>query len=231
MIDWTPYLTGGAAARSDSMSGMTPDFQSALAAMFADAPEEIRSQLQIKSGFRSPELQAKLWQDALAKYGSPEIARKWVAPPGKSQHGHGNASDLGYLSPAARAWAHQNAGKYGLAFPLANEDWHIELASARGGPALHGGALDSGQVATQPEQQAPVEKNPLRLAWAYRTGKMTPEDAALYEKGLSAGAFEQPAQVDPLAAYQRVAQRTPRPMQVGQFNQLPMPKGWGGLGG
>jgi len=147
--DWTPYLAGGAAARPDSMSGMNPEFQSALANMFASAPPDIRGQLQIKSGYRSPEVQAKLYADALAKYGSPEAARKWVAPPGKSQHGHGNAGDLGYLSPAAREWAHQNAAQYGLAFPLSNEDWHIELASARGGAprvgGSGGGGADSGQ--------------------------------------------------------------------------------------
>lgn len=92
-----------------------------------------------------------------------------------------------------------------------------------------GGGADAGQAAN-PVKQAPVEKNPLRLAWAYRNGKMTPEDAALYEKGIKAGAFEQSAQEDPLDVYQQVAQRRPRQMQVGQFNQLPMPQGWGGLG-
>lgn len=127
-MDLTQFLVGGAAARPDSLSGMNPDFQSALAAMFAAAP----GGLQIKSGFRSPEVQAQLWDQALAKYGSPEAARKWVAPPGRSQHGHGNAADLGYLSPEAKAWAHANASQFGLAFPLSNEPWHIELASARG---------------------------------------------------------------------------------------------------
>lgn len=128
-MDLAQYLTGGAAGRPDSLTGLTPDFQSALAQMFAAAP----GGLQIKSAYRSPELQAQLWDQALAKYGSPEAARKWVAPPGRSQHGRGNAVDLGYLSDDARAWAHANAGQYGLAFPLSNEDWHVELASARHG--------------------------------------------------------------------------------------------------
>lgn len=128
-VDLSQYLTGGAAGRPDSLSGLNPQFQSALASMFAAAP----GGLQIKSAYRSPELQAQLWEQALAKYGSPEAARKWVAPPGRSQHGHGNAVDLGYMSDDAKAWAHANASQYGLAFPLGNEDWHIELASARGG--------------------------------------------------------------------------------------------------
>lgn len=38
------------------------------------------------------------------------------------------------MTPEARAWVHANASKYGLSFPLGNEPWHIELATARGGP-------------------------------------------------------------------------------------------------
>lgn len=131
MVDLAQYLVGGAATRADSLSGLNPEFSSALAQMFANAPPG----LQIKSAYRSPELQAQLWDQALAKYGDPEIADNWVAPPGRSQHGHGNAVDLGFGDDAARAWAHANAGNYGLAFPLANEPWHAELASARGGGA------------------------------------------------------------------------------------------------
>lgn len=129
MVDLAQYLAGGAATRPDSLSGLNPEFSSALAQLFAAAPKG----LAINSAYRSPELQAQLWDDALAKYGSPEAARKWVAPPGRSQHGHGNAVDLGFSDDAARAWAHENAGAYGLAFPLANEPWHAELATARGG--------------------------------------------------------------------------------------------------
>lgn len=126
------YAVEGA-TRPDSFSGMNADFSSALSRMIAEAPENVRSGLRIGSGFRSPERQSQLWNDALKKYGSAEKARKWVAPPGRSQHNHGNAADLKFLSPEARKWAHENAGKYGLSFPLSNEDWHIELAGARKG--------------------------------------------------------------------------------------------------
>mgnify|MGYP002140046610 FL=1 len=61
--------------------------------LFEMAPPDIRRQLQVYSGYRSPERQAQLWDAALKKYGSPEAARKWVAPPGRSQHGHGNAAE------------------------------------------------------------------------------------------------------------------------------------------
>ena len=85
------------------------------------------------SGYRSKEVQAELWADALAKYGSPDAARMWVAPPGKSNHGHGIAADLGYETDDAQAWVHANAGRFGLTFPMDWEPWHIEPMDARSG--------------------------------------------------------------------------------------------------
>lgn len=159
-----PYALGGAAARPDSFSGMADPFSQALMAMLQAAPEDIK--VGITSGYRSPEVQARLWEEALAKYGSEEEARKWVAPPGKSQHNHGNAADLKYLSDGAQDWVHDNAGNYGLAFPLGNEPWHVELASARGEPHGHDqtaapslgattapNALSGAPLAFQPSQQ------------------------------------------------------------------------------
>jgi len=128
---WSQYATQGA-MRPDSFTGMNEQFRTNLQRMFSDAPPEIAKSLRVKSGYRSPERQAELWAGALKKYGSPAAARKWVAPPGNSQHNKGNASDLSYASEEARKWAHANAANYGLAFPLSNENWHIELAGARG---------------------------------------------------------------------------------------------------
>src|SRR6266545_3529036 len=50
--------------------------------------------LEAASGYRSAERQNQLWQAALVKYGSPEAARRWVAPPQGSAHGSGRAVDL-----------------------------------------------------------------------------------------------------------------------------------------
>lgn len=148
--DWTQYSTGGA-QRPDSFSGMQPSFSGALEQMFANAPPEIQAELRVSSGYRSPERQAQLWAEALKKYGSPEAARKWVAPPGNSQHNHGNAADLRYASDAARQWAHDNAARYGLAFPLGNEPWHVELAGARGGQAPQGQPPQANALAMAPQ--------------------------------------------------------------------------------
>lgn len=129
-FDWAPYAVGGA-SRPDAISGMNAQFRAALQGLISSAPNGIRQQLQVFSGYRSPQVQATLYDRALQKYGSPQAARQWVAPPNRSQHGKGMAADLKYLSPQAKAWVRENAPAHGLTFPLKNEPWHVELATAR----------------------------------------------------------------------------------------------------
>lgn len=121
-----PSGNAGAQAVGDP-GGFDPAFQSALSKMI----KESGGKLKINSGYRSVTRQAQLYAQALKKYGSPEAARKWVAPPGHSNHNKGLAADLGFTTPDAVSWAHQNAARYGLVFPLANENWHIEPVGAR----------------------------------------------------------------------------------------------------
>lgn len=169
MIDWGAYAVSGA-LRPDSFTGMNDQFRTSLGQMISAAPADVRNALKVSSGYRSNERQAQLWDEALKKYGSPEAARKWVAPPGNSQHNHGNAADLRYGSDAAKEWVRQNAAQYGLAFPLSNEDWHIELASARGGPPPSGNAL--AQQAAPATPQNALTAPPPRLN--YNVLQLTP---------------------------------------------------------
>lgn len=127
---------------------LDPRFADAVRQFLAAAPG---GGITINSGYRTPERQAQLWAGALAKYGSPEAARKWVAPPGRSMHNHGVAADLGYASPAVRDWAHTNAANYGLAFPLPHENWHIELAGARGQPRQEAAPVQVAGAAAPPQ--------------------------------------------------------------------------------
>ena len=122
------------------IDGLDAGFGNKLVALMQSAPAGIREGLGLYSGARSNERQQQLWNDALKKYGSPEAARKWVAPPGKSNHNHGTAADLSYngksLAQAPKVvvdWVHANAKNFGLKFPLSNENWHIEDDSTRGG--------------------------------------------------------------------------------------------------
>lgn len=115
-----------------SGEGVNPELQKRFDQMLAAAPEDIRKSVKVTSGYRSEERQAQLWQEAVRKYGSEAEARKWVAPPGKSQHNKGEAFDLKFDTPEARAWFHENAKSFGLTFPLPNENWHMERAETRG---------------------------------------------------------------------------------------------------
>lgn len=113
--------------------GLTADFSQRLTQMILDARAQ-GIDLGVGSGYRSYEKQKRLWEQALKKYGSPEKARKWVAPPGGSFHNKGLAVDLNangqFLGKDANSkateWAHANAKKYGLHFRMGHEPWHIE---------------------------------------------------------------------------------------------------------
>ena len=69
-------------AQVKGSQGLNADFSTNLTA-FINAAKADGIDLGIGSGFRSVEKQKQLWEQALKKYGSPEKARKWVAPPGK----------------------------------------------------------------------------------------------------------------------------------------------------
>jgi len=121
--------------------------------------------LQITSAYRSPEVQARLYENALKKYGSPQAARKWVAPPGRSQHNHGTAVDFavnGSLlrdanDPAAQ-WIKSNAAQYGLDVPMSWEPWQVEMAGARGQPKMAAGGTK--KPMQQQTKAAPSQPQP-----------------------------------------------------------------------
>jgi hypothetical protein len=118
----------------------TPEMGNALRQFLAANPG-----ITINSGYRTPERQAELYAQAVQKYG-PDRARHYVAPPGKSQHNMRLAADLAFKDDAARKAAHASAAKYGLAFPMGHEPWHIELAGARSGTAPDSRALPDGST-------------------------------------------------------------------------------------
>ncbi len=130
-----------------AIDGLQEGFGNKVAALLQAAPPGIREKLGVYSAYRDEGHQNELWQAALKKYGSAEEARKWVAPPGNSEHNKGDAADLGYggqslkdAPPEVVNWLHQNAAAFGLKFPLANENWHIEDSSTRQGRSVVGGA-------------------------------------------------------------------------------------------
>lgn len=94
------------------------------------------------------------WERDVAAMGPVEAGKKWagefkrtgmseyIGKPGGSYHQHGTAADMSFNGQSLKnapaevvQWLHANAGRYGLKFPLTNENWHIEDASTRGGKA------------------------------------------------------------------------------------------------
>ena len=84
------------------------------------------------SGYRTYDHQLRLWTNALIKYGSAAAARRWVAPPGNSNHGWGLAVDEGVIynnrSPSnpVYQWLTRNAGRFGFWQRMSWEPWHWE---------------------------------------------------------------------------------------------------------
>ena len=103
--------------------GLEAEFRKRIDALIAASGGKVY----LVSGYRSPERQAQLWAAAVKKYGSAAAARKWVAPPGKSNHGRGIAVDLG----GDLALAAKLAAQHGLARPMRHEPWHFEPSGAR----------------------------------------------------------------------------------------------------
>ena len=85
----------------------------------------------LTSGWRSPQFQQQLFDDAVVTYGSAAVASQYVASPQVSKHVIGKAVDVG--PAAADSWLISKGSAFGLCQIYANEIWHFELASDYGG--------------------------------------------------------------------------------------------------
>jgi LAS superfamily LD-carboxypeptidase LdcB len=81
----------------------------------------------INSGWRSPEFQQRLLDQAVQTYGSMALARQYVQTPEQSKHVMGQAVDVG--GPGADQWLIANGPRFSLCRIYANELWHFELAA------------------------------------------------------------------------------------------------------
>jgi zinc D-Ala-D-Ala carboxypeptidase len=102
--------------------------------------------IRITSGFRSQQLQERLFNDAVAKYGSENEASKWVLPKDISHHPWGIAIDVNYPGDRkAVKWLEENGSNFGLCQVYLNEWWHFEPVIAPGQPCppMMANALES----------------------------------------------------------------------------------------
>jgi hypothetical protein len=111
-------------ARLAGVADLDADLRDALRHAASDAADD-GVELRVDSGRRSPEYQQRLFDDAVAKYGSEAEAARWVATPNTSAHVSGDAVDIG--PPTAAAWLSEHGTDYGLCQIYANEPWHYEL--------------------------------------------------------------------------------------------------------
>jgi zinc D-Ala-D-Ala carboxypeptidase len=106
------------------VANLDPDLLGALRQAATDAADG-GVEFDVDSGWRSPEYQEHLLQEAVSKYGSEEEAARWVATPNTSPHVSGDAVDIGPSDAAA--WLSEHGDEYGLCQIYSNEPWHYEL--------------------------------------------------------------------------------------------------------
>ncbi|WP_242456169.1 M15 family metallopeptidase [Mycolicibacterium sp. P1-18] len=123
--------------------GLLSALQNAATAASADGVT-----MTVTSGWRSPEFQQQLLDDAVQTYGSLAAARRYVQTPEHSKHVLGEAVDVG--GAGADAWLSANGPRYGLCQIYANEIWHFELAADATGtcPPLLPDAADPPAIMT-----------------------------------------------------------------------------------
>ncbi|MCK2035356.1 M15 family metallopeptidase [Microbacterium sp. SSW1-49] len=120
-----------------AVSKLDPALLAALQRAATDAADSGVTFL-VNSGWRSPVLQDRMLQDAIAHYGSEAEAARWVASSTTSAHVSGDAVDLGPLPTLD--WLAQHGAGYGLCQIYANESWHYELrpdAVTQGCPQMY----------------------------------------------------------------------------------------------
>jgi D-alanyl-D-alanine carboxypeptidase len=135
-------LPDGVTVFDDEYPGVT-NLDHALLQALRDAAKDAAVEgieIQVNSGWRSPEYQEQLLREAVSEHGSEEEAAQWVATANTSAHVSGDAVDIGPFD--ATAWLSQHGDDYGLCQIYPNESWHYELrpeATNRGCPPMHAG--------------------------------------------------------------------------------------------
>ncbi|ADD44992.1 M15 family metallopeptidase [Stackebrandtia nassauensis] len=107
-----------------AIANLNPDLLNALHQAATDAAHHGIT-FTVNGGWRSPEYQQHLLQEAITTYGSATEAARWVATPDTSPHVSGHAIDLGPTKTTR--WLSTHGSKYGLCQIFDNEPWHYEL--------------------------------------------------------------------------------------------------------
>jgi hypothetical protein len=104
-------------------TGLRPDVLDAWHRLQAAAGEH-GVQLCLNDGKRSVGQQQREFDDAARRFGTPELAGRYVLPPEESMHVRGIAVDVQPLASAA--WVERNGRAWGWCRRYRNERWHFE---------------------------------------------------------------------------------------------------------
>ncbi|MFJ2828700.1 D-alanyl-D-alanine carboxypeptidase family protein [Streptomyces sp. NPDC087263] len=121
-----------------AVANLDPDLLKALRQAATDAADDGVTFYVVNSGWRSPKYQNELLREAVARYGSEEVAARWVATATTSPHVSGEAVDIG--RSVATAWLSRHGAEYGLRQIHRNEPRRYELrieAIDRGCPRMY----------------------------------------------------------------------------------------------
>jgi len=144
--DITQHLNANA---RQGYGNLADPMKMALARMLMNMPPEYRNQLLISDTGRNWDQQVA----AARRHGLDPMTGKpgVLAPWGRGKH-HGKAAtaiDFYKPRPDALRWMRENAGQYGLAFPIKQDPWHMEFTGDVPPPKPPGPAAGSFRAAQE----------------------------------------------------------------------------------
>lgn len=109
---------------AEDLTGLSEDARAAFTAARAEAFWRHGQLLGLTSGYRSPWVQQRMFDQEVRRSGSPASARTLVLPAAESHHVRGIALDVRPYQGAR--WLEEHGGRYRLYRVYDNEWWHFE---------------------------------------------------------------------------------------------------------
>jgi hypothetical protein len=109
---------------AEDLTGLADGTMAAFTAARTDALWRHGQLIGLTSGYRSPLVQQRLFDEEVRRSGSPAAARMLVLPPAESNHVKGTALDVRPHEGAR--WLEEHGARYDLYRIYDNEWWHFE---------------------------------------------------------------------------------------------------------
>ena len=109
---------------AEDLTGLADGARAAFTAARTDALLRHGQLIGLTSGYRSPAVQQRMFDEQVRRSGSPTSARRLVLPPAESPHVRGIALDVRPYDGAL--WLERHGAAYGLYRRYDNEWWHFE---------------------------------------------------------------------------------------------------------